>query len=147
MNDKPGKLPHYARALDERQHCHNPPFSVFIHTGLESFERHKEWVTGPDCESLVYCPGIPPSEHRWPVKGCYCFIRWDTGPHESVIAALVQELRKAGAAGVCVQPLWVDESASLVEHNPEGETIAERWKDTRESIIFYPALGGDDHAT
>lgn len=135
------KLPPFGKALAAMHSAENPPEIVIICAGQNCFGRARDWQKNPQVWALVMPDGEQPSKFLWQVSGIYCLIDWDRGPNAEQVMNLVKVLLKSGAANVTVRPKWIDVKQPAIIGDID-QPIAQ-WKQVRERIVTYPALGGE----
>lgn len=142
---KKSKLPPYGAALAERQKWRNFPFLVIVCSGVNAWQRAKEWQHSQSSHALVLPDSTRPAFFKWPVQDCLCIVEWDTGPSNRIIIELVERLLMHGAKSVTVQPVFADLTIDPWLYDTEKE-IGHRWIQRREVLRTYHARGGIPNA-
>ncbi len=136
------KLPPYGKTLAERLKYMNLPLFIPVCTGMNSWDRAKQWNAGPsDTPAIWLPPNKPASDYKWPVAHCHVIIDWDTGPSAEQVLELVRELLLASAALVNTRPLFTDYKKPLfLYQNPDWKTkgpFGGEWMQAQETMQTY----------
>jgi hypothetical protein len=130
---KTPKYPAYGKQLAERIRWNNKPKLVIIEVGGNAWQRAKNWQRISEFAALVLTAEFEPSALKWPVKGCLCFVEWDSSVPQVLIENLVKSLKIAGASNVGVWPLFVDHNSPIYEFDRKTQKFVQ----IRECLKIY----------
>jgi hypothetical protein len=109
------RLPPYGRPLVERLRHGNPPFFVAICTGLDAWNRARQWAAADnDIAPLILPAGIQADRLTWPVQGLHCVLDRMVGPSDAFVESAVGALFNCGARAVV--SIWADIPKGTIQH-------------------------------